>query len=66
MSFTNNSLPLLRSIRNILLDLGYVPLKISINNLYLTRRHNLINYASQIGFGNPKHLERARRFGITD
>jgi len=64
MAFCNRSLPLLQSARRILLDLGYFPSKISAYNLYLTRKSNLYQYAAEIGFGNPKHFRRAKKFGI--
>jgi len=64
MSFCNRSIPLLQSARNILLDLRYHPSKISTYNLYLTKKADLKRYAKEIGFGNNKHLKKAKKFGI--
>ena len=64
MAFCNRSIPLLRSTRKILLNLGYFPSKISGYNIYLTRKSNLYRYAADIGFGNPKHFKRAKKLGI--
>lgn len=64
MCFCNRSLPLLYSTRKILLELKYHPSHISGYNLYLTRKSDLYRYIKEIGFGNKKHLERAKNFGI--
>lgn len=65
MSFTNKSLPLLKSIHRMLLDLGFHPSKISQNkNIYLTRRVDLRKYIVEISFGNIKHRLRALKYGI--
>lgn len=64
MCFCNRSLPLINSTRKILLELGYHPSNVSGYNLYLTRRPDLLKYLSEIGFGNPKHFKRARKFKI--
>jgi len=64
MSFSNRSTPLLQGIRKILQDLGYRPSKISSFKLYLTRKSDIIRFVKEIGFGNPKHVKRAKKFGI--
>lgn len=64
MSFCNRSRPLLNSTRKILLNLGYHPSNVSSFKVYLTRKPELHRYGQEIGFGNPKHLERAKKFGI--
>lgn len=64
MLFKNRSIPLLEGTRRILLNLGYHPSKISGCSVYLTRRRDIERYVAEIGFGNFKHLERARRFGV--
>ncbi|MEA3453178.1 MAG: LAGLIDADG family homing endonuclease [Patescibacteria group bacterium] len=64
MCFCNRSLPLLSSTREILLNLGYHPSRISTYNLYLTRKPDLRRYIQEIGFGNPKHSKRAMEFGV--
>ena len=66
MSFCNRSFPLLNSTREILLDFGYNPSKISCCNVYLTRKSDLMKYALEIGFGNSKHYKRALKFGVLD
>jgi len=64
MSFSNCSIPLLRSTRRILLKLGYYPSNVSNYKLYLTRKPDLYRYIKEIGMNNPHHLERAKKFGI--
>ena len=64
MCFCNKSLPLLKSARNFLLELGYHPSNISGYNLYLTRKAELSKYIIEIGFGNPKHFARAKKFEV--
>ncbi|MGH2349240.1 MAG: LAGLIDADG family homing endonuclease [bacterium] len=64
MLFKNCSFPLLDGTRQILLNLGYHPSKISGYSVYLTRRADIERYGLDIGFGNSKHLERAARFGV--
>ncbi|PIQ06330.1 MAG: hypothetical protein COW72_02080 [Candidatus Nealsonbacteria bacterium CG18_big_fil_WC_8_21_14_2_50_37_10] len=65
MGFCNRSIPLLRSTRKILLDLEYHPSNVSIYKVYLTRKPDLYRYAKEIGFGNPKHLERAKNLVLS-
>jgi intein/homing endonuclease len=64
MNFCNRSIPLLKSTRKLLLDLGYHPSNISSYKVYLTRKTDLYRYVKEIGFGNPKHFKRAKKFGI--
>lgn len=64
ISFTNRSLPLLKTTKGFLVQLGYHPSKISSWHVYLTKRKDLIRYAQEIGFSNQKHFNRARSFGI--
>lgn len=64
MSFCNRSFPLLRSVRRLLFDLQYHPSKITGYNFYLTKTEDLKRYSKEIGFGNRKHLEKSRKFGI--
>ncbi len=63
MSFGNLSLPLLQGTRQLLLDLGYHPSRVSGHSIYLTRREEIKSYIQEIGFGNRKHLLRAHSFG---
>ncbi|MDP2631123.1 MAG: LAGLIDADG family homing endonuclease [Candidatus Uhrbacteria bacterium] len=62
MSFSNRSKPLLDSLRRMLLELSFHPSK-STHVFYLTRKKDLQKYISVIGFGNPKHVQRAHAFG---
>ena len=65
MSFTSRSVPLLQSTRKILLSLRYHPSRVTGPKLYLTKRADLYRYITEIGFGNRKHLKRAKNFGVT-
>ena len=62
VSFCNHSSPLLRSVRRILLTLGFHPSKISGYNLYLTRREDTDRFFREIGFKNLKHRNRFLEF----
>jgi DNA-binding transcriptional regulator WhiA len=64
MSFSNRSKPLMESTRNILIELGFSPSKITgySYRLYLTRRLDIDKFFSEIGFGNPKHHNRFLNF----
>ncbi len=64
MSFNNLSVPLLEGTRQILVELGYHPSRISGHSIYLTRQSDINNYVQEIGFGNSKHYSRAQSFGI--
>lgn len=64
MGFCNRSLPLLFGTKSLLDSLGYSPSEMSSYRIYLTRKADLMRYASDIGFGNLKHLAKARKFGI--
>ncbi|MBI4599548.1 hypothetical protein HY732_01355 [Candidatus Uhrbacteria bacterium] len=63
MSFSNRSRPLLDSLRLMLLNLSYHPSNAT-HVFYLTRKEDLQRYISMIGFGNPKHRQRAHEFGL--
>jgi hypothetical protein len=62
IGFKNRSLPLLRDVRMMFLKLGFHPSIVSGFSVYLTRRDELVRFASEIGFGNQKHLERLNKF----
>lgn len=64
MGFCNHSIPLLESTRKILLDLEYYSSKVSSYKIYLTRKPDLYKYIQEIGFSNPKHFKRTKKFGI--
>lgn len=62
-SFCNMSKPLLRSVRGMLVELGFSPSKINNNkNVYLTKKVDLDRYFKEIGFGNRKHKKRFLKF----
>ncbi len=63
MSFSNRSKPLLDSVRIMLLELSYHPSRAT-HVFYLSRKEDLQRYVSVIGFGNPKHSQRAHAFGL--
>lgn len=62
MSFTNKSIPLLISVRKLLLNLNFNPSKVGTEKIYLTKRENLIKFFSEVGFNNPKHKKRFLEF----
>lgn len=62
VAFTNESVPLLNSTRNMLLYLGYSPSRVAGSKVYLTRKKDLARFLSEIGTKNPKHLARFREF----
>lgn len=57
ISFCNHSKPLVKSVRKMLLNLGFHPSRINGKNLYLTRQKDLIKFFKEIGFKNLKHRE---------
>lgn len=68
ISFRNESQPLLRSAREMLIQLGFTPSKITkSHHIHLTRKKDIEKYMREIGFNNPKHLMRynniCERFG---
>lgn len=62
ISFTNTSVPLLISLRNILKTLGYNPSVASSQKVYLTRRSDVERFMSQIRPANQKHVRRYKSF----
>ena len=58
ISFTNASLPLLQSTRNMLLYLEYNPSIISSRKVFLTQRENLDRFFMEISPKNEKHVGR--------
>ncbi|MDZ4285669.1 MAG: LAGLIDADG family homing endonuclease [Candidatus Sungbacteria bacterium] len=62
ISFCNHSMPLLESVREILVKLHFHPSKITGHNLYLTRKEDIKRYFQEIGFGNKKHERRFLTF----
>lgn len=66
LSYTNASLPLLFSARELLIKLGFAPSRIGGISFYLTKRNNLYRFFSEIQPKNQKHIDRARSFGIIE
>lgn len=58
IAFNNESIPLLKSTRNMLLYLGYTPSQISGYKLYLTRKEGVQRFFRDIQPRNPKHRQR--------
>lgn len=61
VSFCNRSLKLLKDTRRILKKLGFSPSRISLYNMYLTRKKDLVRFYQEIGSNNPK---KAKRFEV--
>lgn len=62
VSFCNRSMPLLKSVRNMLLSLKYSPSQISGYNLYLTKKADIKRFFGEIQPRNMKHVARYRSF----
>lgn len=62
MSFTNKSLPLLKSVQSMLLRIGYNPSKISKYRVYLTRKKDTCRFFREVNPRNIKHQERYKKF----
>lgn len=62
VSFCNRSMPLLKSVRNMLLSLKYSPSQISGYNLYLTKKTDIKRFFYEIQPRNMKHVDRYRSF----
>lgn len=62
ISLTNESRPLLISVRRSLIELGFHPSVISVNHVYLTRRAEVGRFFKEINPANPKHQERFKLF----
>ncbi len=58
ISFCNRSLPLLKSLQLMLKKLKYNPSKISLFNMYLTRREDIERFFKEIKPSNSKHVSR--------
>jgi len=62
LSFTNRSLPLLRSLHRMLELLGYKTSAISVYRVYVTRLPDVVRFFHDIQPANPKHQRRFRAF----
>jgi hypothetical protein len=59
INFRNESMPLLKSARKILMELGFAPTRITnSHHIHLTRKDDVKKYIMEIGFSNPKHSNR--------
>lgn len=61
ISFTNHSIPILKSLHKMLFKLGYNPSNISSSKLYLTRVSDIDRFFKEIKVKNPKHLKRFKK-----
>lgn len=55
ISFKSNNRRLLEDVRNSLIELGFHPSKIIINQVYISRLSDVKKFDETIGFNNPKH-----------
>lgn len=62
ISLTNKSMPLLKSLRKMLITLGYKPSEVSSYRVYLTRKVDLNRFFREIRPANSKHLRRFEEF----
>ncbi len=61
VSFTNKSVPLLQALQKMLKELDYTPSRISVNKVYLTRKHDVERFFSEVNPQNKKHQSRYAR-----
>ena len=62
ISLSNNSLPLLASLRAMLNGLGYKASRVTAYRTYLTRRDDVRRFFEEVRPQNPKHLKRFKAF----
>jgi len=58
ISFKSNNKKLLEDVRNSLIELGFHPSKIIINQIFISRLNDVKIFEETIGFNNPKHKIR--------
>lgn len=58
VSFTNKSVPILQALQKMLEDLEYTPSRISVNKVYLTSKHDVEKFFSEVNPQNKKHQSR--------
>jgi DNA-binding transcriptional regulator WhiA len=58
ISFTNYSIPLLQSMRKMLLFLNYNPSKVGKRDVYLTRKNEVVDFFQTVKPQNKKHVRR--------
>lgn len=64
IAFINKSIPLLRSIRDMLLSLHYTPSRVSGYKVYITKKEEIDRFFKEIIPQNRKHQERYRNFTV--
>lgn len=62
LSFTNRSIPLLNSLRSMLMTLGYCPSVVSGYRFYITNRSDVVRFFREISPANIKHCDRFKKF----
>lgn len=62
ISFTNKSKPLLKSVRKMLVYLGYKPSKISGDKVYITKKDSVLRFNREVVPKNSKHKARLEVF----
>ena len=62
ISFKSKSAPLLVSTRQMLLNLGFSPSRVSADAVYLTKKADVILFFEEVRPHNPKHLKRFEAF----
>lgn len=62
IEFTNESKPLLQSVREMLIYLGYTPSRISGPKVYITRKEEVGRFFAEVRPRNDKHVVRFARF----
>lgn len=62
ISFTNKSIPLLKSIRDMLIYLRYSPSKVSGYKVYITKKIEVLRFFKEINPRNLKHQVRFKSF----
>ena len=62
ISLTNHSVPLLHSLRSMLIALEYRPSRVSGYRVYLTRKKDVSRFFAEVRPANTKHLTRFNKF----
>lgn len=62
MNFSNRSLPLLSFFMETLEQMGLHPTRNTRFSVFLRREGDIVAYAEEVGFANPKHLEKYQKF----
>jgi len=63
INFTAHNMTLMQSVREGLISLGFCPSSVIRNKaLYLSRQADIRKFLKEIGFSNPRHLDRLKAF----